>query len=78
MLLVEGVLVAAIGALLGVVLGIGYASLMILGLTTLWVDAIATPFLTLDLSNPLHACYRLFQRGGGVRRYHRVDRLGVA
>lgn len=53
MLTVEGTLVAAVGALIGVGLGIGYAALMILGLTTIWVEAVATPFLTLDLSNPL-------------------------
>lgn len=53
MLVVEGTLVAALGGLLGVGLGIGYAALMVLGLTTIWVDAVATPFLTLDLSNPI-------------------------
>lgn len=52
MLVFEGTLVAAVGGLIGIGLGIGYAALMILGLTTIWVDAVATPFLSLDLSNP--------------------------
>src|SRR5436305_3849696 len=45
--LAEGVVVAAIGAALGVVLGVSYAGLMLVALRTWWVGAIATPFLTL-------------------------------
>ena len=41
----EAAIVAGIGSLIGVVLGIGYAKLMLLGLTTWWVDAITTAFL---------------------------------
>lgn len=43
--LTEGVLVAGIGGALGILLGVGYAWLMLVGLTTVWVEAIATPFL---------------------------------
>ena len=41
----EGGLVSAIGAALGLLLGIGYAQLMLAGLKTRWVGAIVTPFL---------------------------------
>jgi len=44
---VEGAVVAAGGAALGVVVGVGYAWLMIVGLKTWWIGAIATPFLQL-------------------------------
>ncbi len=43
----EMLFVCGVGAILGLVLGIGYAALMILGLKTLWVEAIANPFLDL-------------------------------
>jgi putative ABC transport system permease protein len=46
----EGLLVAAIGALIGVAAGVGYAWLMIAGLRTWWVAAIATPFLELHVT----------------------------
>lgn len=42
----EGVLISAIGALLGVFLGLLYARLMLAGLTNWWLGAITTPFLT--------------------------------
>lgn len=48
-LLTEALLVAAIGAALGVAGGIGYAALMLLGLQTLWLEAIVTPFLKLHV-----------------------------
>lgn len=48
----EGLLVAVIGASIGVVAGIGYAWLMIKGLTTWWLAAISTPFLKLHISWP--------------------------
>jgi putative ABC transport system permease protein len=44
-LLGEGLAVAAVGSLLGLLAGIGYAALMLLGLQTWWLAAIATPFL---------------------------------
>ena len=47
LLSLEGLIVAAIGAALGVAAGVGYAWLMILGLTTWWLGAISTPFLHL-------------------------------
>ncbi|MBA4105172.1 MAG: hypothetical protein C0485_05390 [Pirellula sp.] len=47
LLLAEATIVAAIGALLGVLLGVGYARLMIYGLNTWWVAATAEPFLRL-------------------------------
>jgi len=46
----EGVLVAGAGALVGVVAGIGYARLMIHGLSTWWVAATVTPFLQLHVT----------------------------
>ena len=48
--LLEGGVVAAVGAALGVVLGVGYAWLMLAGLRTWWVGAIASPFLTLHVA----------------------------
>lgn len=45
----EMLVVCAVGALLGIVIGIGYAWLMIWGLTTLWIGAISNPFLTLHI-----------------------------
>ena len=45
----EGLLVTVVGALLGVVAGIGYAAIMIHGLRTWWVGAISSPFLTLHV-----------------------------
>ncbi len=46
----EGLLVASIGGVIGVVLGVAYAWLMLVGLRTVWVDAVATPFLELHWS----------------------------
>jgi ABC-type antimicrobial peptide transport system permease subunit len=46
----EMLVVCLIGAFLGVFLGIGYAWLMIKGLTTWWVGAISRPFLTMHAS----------------------------
>lgn len=45
----EGLVVALLGAAIGLPLGILYAWLMITGLQTLWVEAIVTPFLTLHV-----------------------------
>ncbi len=42
--------VSCLGAIAGVSLGIGYAWLMIFGLKTWWVGAIARPFLTIHIS----------------------------
>jgi putative ABC transport system permease protein len=50
MLLLEGALVSAIGALVGVAVGVGYAWLMLAGLKTWWLGAISTPFLKLFVS----------------------------
>jgi hypothetical protein len=41
--------VAFVGTLLGAVLGVGFAKLMIFGLTTWWVGAIGTQFLQLEV-----------------------------
>jgi len=43
-------IVSLTGAILGVLLGVGYAWLMILGLTTWWVGAISRPFLQMHIS----------------------------
>ncbi len=47
LLIAEGALIAALGGLVGIVAGIGYAWLMLEGLRTLWIGAIVTPFLLL-------------------------------
>ena len=51
----EGLIVAAAGGFAGIAIGIGYAWLMIQGLNSpnWWGHAIATPFLSLHLDNPL-------------------------
>ncbi len=49
-LAIEAAAVAAVGGLLGVAAGIGYAWLMLAGLRTWWLGAIATPFLTLHIT----------------------------
>lgn len=46
----EGLLVAAVGSLGGVLAGVGYAALMVAGLRTWWLAAIVTPFLELYIS----------------------------
>jgi ABC-type antimicrobial peptide transport system permease subunit len=48
--ILEGALIAAIGGLAGVAAGVAYAWLMILGLRTLWVEAIVTPFVNLHVT----------------------------
>ena len=50
MLLREGMLVSIDGAIVGTVLGIGYAWLMLAGLRTWWLEAIVTPFLFLHVT----------------------------
>jgi ABC-type antimicrobial peptide transport system permease subunit len=47
MLLIEGFGIALVGALAGILAGIGYAWLMLVGLKTWWLGAISTPFLEL-------------------------------
>ena len=46
----EGLIVAAIGAAVGAVVGVLYAWLVIMGLCTWWVAAVATPFLRLHVT----------------------------
>lgn len=46
----EGLCVAAIGAVIGIVAGVLYAWLMIAGLRSWWVAAIVTPFLELHVT----------------------------
>jgi putative ABC transport system permease protein len=48
--LAEGLLLAVIGSLLGLVGAIGYAALLMYGLRTWWVDAVGTTSLTLHIS----------------------------
>ena len=48
--LIEVSLVSLAGATLGILVGIGYAALMIWGLSTWWVGAISRPFLHLNLT----------------------------
>jgi putative ABC transport system permease protein len=47
LLLAEGVVIAAIGAAIGVAAGVGYAWLMLTGLRTWWIGAVSSPFLVL-------------------------------
>ena len=46
----EGAIIAAIGAIGGIVLGLAYAALMVAGLSHWWLGAITTPFLTFHAS----------------------------
>ena len=48
--LTEGILLAVIGSLLGLVGAVGYAALLMYGLRTWWVDAVGTTSLTLHVS----------------------------
>jgi ABC-type lipoprotein release transport system permease subunit len=61
-LLGEGLIVAALGGAAGTALGVGYAWLMVEGLRTWWVAAIATPFLQLHATATSVLCGYL----GGV------------
>jgi putative ABC transport system permease protein len=45
LLAAEGLLIAALGSAFGVAVGIAYAGLMLVGLTSWWLPAIGTPFL---------------------------------
>jgi len=49
---VEGAIVAAVGGILGVAIGVGYAWLMLTGLRTWWIGAISAPFLRLFVQPP--------------------------
>ncbi len=48
--LIEGIIIASIGSILGCGLAIGYGKLMIFGLQTWWLPAIGTPFIKLHIS----------------------------
>ncbi len=50
LLLMDGALVAAGGAVLGVAGGMGYASALVAGLRTWWKDAVNAPFLALHVT----------------------------
>ena len=50
LLVAEGAVVAAVGGLLGVAAGVGYAWLMLDGLRTWWLAAVTTPFLQLYIT----------------------------
>jgi ABC-type antimicrobial peptide transport system permease subunit len=50
MLAAEGLLIAALGSLLGLAGGVAYAALMLAGLRTWWLAAIVTPFLHLYIT----------------------------
>lgn len=50
LLLGEAAIVAALGAVVGVAAGVGYAQVMVYGLTTLWLAATVTPFMQLHVS----------------------------
>lgn len=49
LLFLEGLLIVVVGSLLGLLAGIGYASVMIYGLKTWWVKAIGTKFLIVSV-----------------------------
>ena len=46
----ESLLVALAGTVMGIIAGVTYAWLMLVGLHTLWLDAVVTPFLELHVS----------------------------
>lgn len=46
----ENAIIAMAGSGVGVVLGVGYAALMLAGLRTWWVDAVAVPFMTVTIT----------------------------
>ncbi|QDT15413.1 ABC transporter permease [Alienimonas californiensis] len=48
--LAEGLIVVAVGGLVGAAAAVGYAALMLWGLRTLWVGAVGTRFLFLDVT----------------------------
>lgn len=52
LLMREAGLIALAGSIAGVIIGIGYAWLMLAGLRTWWLGAVVTPFLTMHLDNP--------------------------
>lgn len=52
LLAAEGLAVVAVGGLLGVGVGVGYAALMLAGLRTWWLAAVAAPFLQLYVTGP--------------------------
>ncbi len=47
---VEGLAIAMVGGIAGMILGVGYAALMIVGLRTWWVAAITSPFVDLHFT----------------------------
>ncbi len=49
-LLGEGFVIALVGGIFGLMLGIGYAALMLLGMRTWWLAAVVTPFLRLYIT----------------------------
>ncbi|RCS49396.1 hypothetical protein DTL42_12790 [Bremerella cremea] len=52
LLMREAGLISLSGSIAGVIIGIGYAWLMLVGLRTWWLGAVVTPFLFLHLDNP--------------------------
>jgi ABC-type antimicrobial peptide transport system permease subunit len=50
--LIEGAIVAMVGAVLGMVLAVGWAALMMYGLRTWWVGAVGTTALQLHIHTP--------------------------
>lgn len=50
LLITENASIVLIGGLIGMLIGVAYAWLMLAGLRTWWVDAIATPFMRLVLT----------------------------
>lgn len=50
LLAAEGLMLAAVGSAIGVLIGVLYASVMLYGLRTWWVDAVSTPFLVLHVT----------------------------
>jgi len=67
LLAAEGLVVAALGSLLGIAVGVGYAALMLAGLTSKhwWLDAIGTPFLRFRVT-PATPVNVLIGYSGGV------------
>ncbi len=84
LLLKEYAVVALLGGIVGVVIGIGYARLMIAGLQTWWVGAITTPFLefsfgyvSLAIGLAAGLIASLVVIYFGLRRISRIEPLGL-
>ena len=77
LLILEAVAVAAVGGLAGLLIGMGYARLMLFGLRTWWLGAITAPFVDYHAtSRSLGA--RLQSRCVRLPDHYRLEHVGAA